>query len=158
MDNSNPLLHQHVEDNIFNGPPKINIKPKNHDVDVDATLMATNIDDADAKTLHLVREEMFSVLHLILDNPPTTLEKTKQLIGMLKKLSDEANNLHIMDFDFTLGSGSLDSSFKRKKSFLSPTKKRKSRRKKNGLEIDLNVDPSEYEPFEFRYLNKRGLP
>ena len=142
LDNSNPFLHQHAEDNIFSDPPEINIEPQNHEVDVDATLMATNIVDADAETLHLAREEMFNILHLILDNPPTTLAKTNQLTGMLNKLLDEANNLHIMDFDFTPGSGSLDSSLKRKKSFLSPTKKRKSKRKKNGFEIDLNVDPS----------------
>src|SRR5690606_28434765 len=133
-----------------NDPPKINIEPKNHDVDVDATLMTTNIVDVDVETLHLSREELFNHAHLILDNSPTTLTKTNQLTNMLKKMLDEANNFHIMDFDFTPGLGSLDSSLKRKKSFLSPTKKRRSNRKDNGLEIDLNVDPSEYEPFEFR--------
>jgi len=155
-DNSNPLLHQHAEDNIWNDPPKIYIEPQNHDVDVDATLMATNIIDADVEALHLAREELFSHAHLILDNPPTTFTKTNQLTGMLKKMLDEANNLHVMDFDFTPGLGSLDLSLNRKKIFLSPTKKRRSNRKNNGLAIDLNVDPSEYEPFEFRYLNKRG--
>ena len=76
---------------------------------------------------------------------------------MLKKMLDEANNLHITDFDFTHGLESLDPSLKRKKSFLSPTKKRISNRKNNGLEIDLNFDPSEYEPFEFQYLNKQDV-
>lgn len=148
-DNSNPLLHQHAEDNICNDPPEINIEPQNHDVDVDATLMATNIVDANIEALHLAREESFSYTHLILDNPPTTSTKAIQLTGMLKKMLDEANNLHVTDFDFTPGLGSLDSYLKRKKSFLSPTKKRRSSRKNNRLEIDLNVDPSEYELFEF---------
>jgi len=55
---------------------------------------------------------------------------------------DEANNFYIMDFYFTTGLDSLDSSLKRKKSFLSLTKKRRSSKKNYGLEIDLNVDPS----------------
>lgn len=110
----------------------------------------------DAETLHLAREELFSYTRLIFDNPPTTLAKTIQLTSMLKKMLDEANNLHVIDFDFTPGLGSLDPSLKRKKSFFSPTKKRRSNRKNSGLETDLNVDPSEYEPFESRYLNKRG--
>ena len=154
--NSNPLLHQHAEDNICNEPPEINIEPQNHDADVDATLMATNVVDVDVEALHLAREGLFSYTHLIFDNPPTTLAKTIQLIGMLKKMLDEANNLHVTDFDFTPGLGFLDPSLKRRKSFLSPTKKRRSSRKNSGLEIDLNADPSEYEPFESRYLNKRG--
>jgi len=150
------LLHQHAEDNICNEPPEINIEPQNHDADVDATLMATNVVDVDVEALHLAREGLFSYTHLIFDNPPTTLAKTIQLIGMLKKMLDEANNLHVTDFDFTPGLGFLDPSLKRRKSFLSPTKKRRSSRKNSGLEIDLNADPSEYEPFESRYLNKRG--
>ena len=84
-DNSNPLLHQHAEDNICNDPPEINIEPQNHDVYVDATIMETNIVDSDAKALHLEREDFLSYTHIILDNPPTTLTKTIQLTGMLKK-------------------------------------------------------------------------
>jgi hypothetical protein len=38
---------------------------------------------------------------------------------------DDANNLHIMDYDFTLGLGAFESYLKRKKSFLSPKKKKK---------------------------------
>ena len=84
-DNSNPLLHQHAEDNICNDPPEIDIEPQNHDADVDATLMATTVVDADAEALHLAREELFNYTRLILDNPLTTLMKTIQLTGMLKK-------------------------------------------------------------------------
>jgi hypothetical protein len=84
------------------------------------------------------------------------LNKTKQLIGLVKKMLDEANNLHIMDYDFTLGLGAFESSLKRKKSFLSPKKKNKRRKQSDRLEIDLNVPACEYEPFQFQYLNKRG--
>jgi hypothetical protein len=38
---------------------------------------------------------------------------------------NDANNLDIMDFDFSLGLGALETYLKRKKSFLSPTKKNK---------------------------------
>ena len=140
-------------DNIFNDSSEINIETQSHDIDVDATPMGTNIVDADVGALHLVNEELFRRMHFILDNPPTTLTKANQLLSLVKKMMDEANNLHIMDFDFTPGLGSLDSSLKRKKSFLSPTKKQRNK-KNNGLEIDLNVHPSEYEPFEFQYLNR----
>jgi hypothetical protein len=71
---------------------------------------------------------------------------------------DEANNIHIMDYDFTLGLGAFESSLKRKKSFLNPKKKNKRRKHSDGLEIDLNVPAYEYEPFQFHYLNKRGCP
>jgi len=91
--------------------------------------MATHVADANVEALHLAREEFFSYTNLILDNPPTNLTKTIQLTGMLKKMLDEANNLHATDFDFTPGLGSLHPSLKRKKSFLSPTKKRRSSKK-----------------------------
>lgn len=57
---------------------------------------------------------------------------------------DDANDLHIMDYDFTLGLGAYESSLKRKKSFLSPIKKNKQ---SGSLEIDLGVLASEYELF-----------
>ena len=87
---------------------------------------------------------------------PTSLSQKNQLIGLFDKLLEDANNLHIMDFDFTAGSNALDSSLKRKKSFLSPTKKQRRRKQNTSLEIDLKVNAMEYEPFQFEYLNKRG--
>ena len=89
---------------------------------------------------------------------PTSLSQKNQLIGLFDKLLEDANNLHIMDFDFIARSNALDSSLKRKKSFLSPTKKQRRRKQNTGLDIDLNVKASEYEPFQFEYLNKRGRP
>ena len=38
---------------------------------------------------------------------------------------DDANNTHIMDYDFTLGLGAFESSLKRKKSFLIHKKRNK---------------------------------
>lgn len=86
------------------------------------------------------------------------MSKTKQLIDLAKKFVDDVNDLHIMDYDFTLGLGAYESSLKRKKSFLSPKNKNKRSKKNASLDIDLNVPASEDEPFQFQHLNKRGRP
>ena len=114
-------------------------------------LIPTDIVDADVKELHMSREEVFRKLQFLLRNPPTTLCKMNQLNGLLDNFLDD-------DFDFTPSLGALDSSLKRKKSFLSPAKKKRRSKQNSGLEIDLNVHASEYEPFEFQYLNKQGRP
>jgi len=155
---SYPLLHQDTLANTFNDPPEISVEPQNLNVDTDTTVMVTGDLDADVDALNLARSELFSYLQLIQNSPPTTLSKTKQLTEMVKKMLDEANNLNIMDFDFTGGLDALDSSLKRKKSFLSPTKKKRRKNQNNGLEIDLNIHASEFEPFQFQYLKERGCP
>ena len=152
------LFHRDAVVDTFNDPIEISMEPQNLNVDADTTCMAIDGVDLDVDALHLAREELFSYLHLIQNNPPTTLGKTRQLIGLVKTMLDEANNLHIMDFDFTFELGALELSLKRKKSFLSPKKKQRRKKQNNGLEIDLNVHASEYEPFQFQYLNKRGRP
>jgi hypothetical protein len=75
----------------------------------------------------LAREELFGYLELLRNSPPATLSKTQQLIGLVKIMLDDANNLDIMDYDFTLGLGDLETYLKRKKSFLSPKKKNKEK-------------------------------
>lgn len=117
------ITYRDVVANTFNDTPKISIDPHNLDVNVDMTLMETNIIDADSKELHLSREVLFGKLQLIQNNNLTILSKMNQLISFLDKLLDDANNLNIMDFDFIPRLGYFDSSLKRKKSFLSPTKK-----------------------------------
>lgn len=92
--------------------------------------MPTDIVDADVKALHMAREEVFRKLQFLHNNPLTTLSKMNQLNGLLDNFLDD-------DFDFTPGLGALDSSLKRKKSFLSPTKKKRRSKQKSGLEIDL---------------------
>ena len=87
---------------------------------------------------------MFGYLNLLKNNHPSTLTKVEKFVGLVKKLLDKANNLHIMDFDFTIGLGAFRSSLKRKKSFLSPPKKGKRIKKISGLEFDLNIHASEY--------------
>ena len=69
------------------------------------------------------------------------------MIGLVRKMLDEANNLHILDYEFTLGLGVYDSCLKRKKSFLSPKNKNKRRKQNSNLDIDLNMHPSEYTPY-----------
>jgi hypothetical protein len=66
------------------------------------------------------------------------------MVGLIKRIFDEANNRHIMDFNFTLGLTSFKSPLKQKKNFLIPTNKNRSN-KNSGLEIDLNFHPPEYE-------------
>jgi len=73
-------------------------------------------------------------------------------------MMDDANDLHIMDYEFTLGLGSYETCLKRKKSFLSPKNKNKRGKQSGSLEIDFNVPASEYEPFLFQHLNKHGCP
>ena len=71
---------------------------------------------------------------------------------------NEANNRHMFDFNFTLGIRTFKSFLKKKKSFLVPTNKRRRSEQNRGLEIDLKVHPSKYEPFEFTSVHKRGIP
>jgi hypothetical protein len=68
---------------------------------------------------------------------------------------DDANNLDIMDYDFTLGLGAFETSFKRKKRFIIPKEKNKRSNISDRLETDSS---SEYEQFHFPHLNKRGRP
>ena len=157
-DDSNSLLVHDAIPNSFNAPPEISIEAPNLDVDANETVMPSDNVDLDVERLQSTRDELFGYLKLLLNNPPSTLRKTEQLVGLVKKMLDEANNLHIMDYDFTLELGAFESSLKRKKSFLSPKKKNKRRKQSVALEIDLNVPPSENEPFHFQYLNKRGRP
>lgn len=139
-----------------NAPPKISMDEPSHDVDAENTIMATNNVDNDVDALQLARQELFGYIQLIQNNPPVTLSKTEQMIGLVKRMLDEASNLSLLDYDFTLGLGAYESSLKRKKSFLSPKKKNKGRKQNSGLDIDLNVHTLEYEPYQFRYLKKRG--
>ena len=149
--NSEPLCHQDAMANTFNDPPEISIEPQNCDENADMTLIPTDIVDADVEELHMAREEVFRKLQFLLNNPPITLCKMNQLNGLLDNFLDD-------DFDFTPSLGALDSSLKRKKRFLSRAKRKTRSKQNSGLEIDLNVHASEYEPFEFRYLNKQGHP
>ena len=104
----------------FNEPTEIAIDEPCHDVDVENTIMDTNSVDDDVDALQLAREELYGLFRLIQNSPPVTLRKTEQMIGLVRKMLDEANNLHILDYDFTLGLGAYESSLKRKKIFLSP--------------------------------------
>ena len=86
------------------------------------------------------------------------MTKIEQLIALVKKLLDDANNLHIMDYEFQCGLGAFELSLKRKNSFLSPKKRRKTRQHNARFEIDLNIPAGEDESFQFEELNKRGCP
>jgi len=86
------------------------------------------------------------------------LTKNEQLIALVQKMLDDASNLHITDYEFTCWLGVFESSLKRKKSFLSPKKRRKTSKQNARLVIDLNIVANEDEPFEFEQLIKRGHP
>ena len=104
--------------------------------------------DVNVEQIEMTKEELFGYLDLV-RNTPATLTKIEQLISLAKKLLDDANNLHIMDYEFTCGLGAFELCLKRKKSFLSPKKRRKRRQQNAILEIDLNILADEDEPFEF---------
>ena len=121
--NLESLINQDTVGNTFNDPPEISIAAQNLDVNANMTLLDNDIIDADAEEQHLANENLISKLQLIQNNIPTSASKKNQLIGLVDKLLEDANNLHLMDFDFTVGLDALNSSLKRKKSFLSPKKK-----------------------------------
>ena len=146
LGNSKSLFGQDAMANTLNDSPEISIESQIRDENIDMTLMPIDTIDVDAEALHMAREELLRNMEFFKSNPPTSLIK-------INKLNSFLNNFWDHDFDFTPSLGALDSSLKRKKSFLSPTKKQMSK-KNNGLGIDLNVHPSEYEPFEFQYLNR----
>ena len=52
------------------------------------------------------------------------------MIGLVIKMLDEENNLHIFDYYFTLGLGAYESSLERKKIFLSPKNKKQKNKTK----------------------------
>ena len=152
------LLDNDAGPSSLNAPPEISRNEPSHVVDAKNILMATDNVDHDVDALQLSREKLFGYFQLIQNSPPVTLSKNEQMIGLVQKMLDEANNIQILDYDFSLGLGAYESSLKRKKSFLSPKKKNKERKQNSGLDIDMNVHPSEYEPYQFQYLNKRGRP
>ena len=59
------------------------------------------------------------------------------MIVLVKKMLDEANNLQILDYDFTLGLGAYESYLKRKKSFLSPKNKKTNEENKIAVWISI---------------------
>ena len=128
------------------------------DANVDTTPVAIGSLDQDDEALQLARDELLGYLDVLWNSPPATLTNTQEMVDLIKRMLDEANNRHILDFNFTLGLSAFESSLKRKKSFLNPTNKRRRRKRNRVLEIDLNVHPSEYEPFQFESVNKRGRP
>jgi hypothetical protein len=122
---SNSLLDQEETPNSLNSFHEISIEAPNVDVDASKTIISRGNVDLDVEGLNLVRDELFGYLDFLRNSPRATLRKTKQLIDLIKKMMDDANNLHIMDYDFTLGLGAFESSLKRKKSFLIPKKRNK---------------------------------
>jgi hypothetical protein len=163
---SEPSLDQNAEPNIFddatpnafNDPLEIIMETSMIDANVDMTPVAIGSVDQDDEALRLARDELLGYLDVLRNSPPATLTNTREMVDLIKRMLDEANNRHILDFNFTLGLSAFESSLKRKKSFLSPTNKRRRRKRNRVLEIDLNVHPSEYEPFQFESVNKRGCP
>ena len=118
---SDPLLDLDTTPNTLNSPPEIRIEAPNLDADTSTTIL----DDENVEDLNLLREELFGYLDLFRNSPPSTVSKTKQLIDLAKKFVDDVNDLHIMDYDFTLGLGYFELSLKRNKSSLSPQNKNK---------------------------------
>ena len=156
--NVEPDTFPEVSPNETNTLAEIDMETPIVDVDVNTVPVAVGSVDQDAEALKLARERVFGYMDVLKRSPPSTLANTLKLEALIKSMIDEANNQGIMDFDFTVGLSAYESSLKRKKSFLSPAKKRKRSKPNRGLEIDLNVRPFEQEPFQFPYSNRRGRP
>ena len=142
LGNSNSFPGQDAVANTFNELLEISIEPQNCDENANMTLIPTDIVDADVEELHMAREEVLRKRQFLLNNPPTTLCKMNRLNGLLDNFLDD-------DFDFTTSLGALDSSLKRKKSFLSPAKKKRRSKQNSGLEIDFNVHASKINHLSF---------
>ena len=120
-----PLLDLHTTPNQLNAPFEIITEALN----LPADTIPTNIEDDNVEELGVLREELFGYIDLLRNSPPSTAKNKKKLIDLAKKIVDDANNINIRDHDFTVDLGAYESSLKRKKSFLSP-KKKKIREKK----------------------------
>jgi hypothetical protein len=136
LGDSNNLLDQDATLNSENAAFDISIEALSLDLDDNTTIMARDNVDQDVEGLQLAREDLFGYLELLRNNPLVTLSKTQQLIGLVKRMLDDANNLDIMDYDLTLGLGDLETSLKTKKRFFSPKKKNKRSNRSGRLETD----------------------
>ena len=148
---SNQLQNHQSTTESYNDPPEISIEAIS---DLLEDAMDSRNVDVNVEEIEMAKEDLFGYLDLVRNSPPATLTKIEQLIALVKKLLDHANNIHIMDYEFKCGLGAFELSLKRKKSFLSPKKRRKRRQQNEIFEIDLNIMEDEDEPFEFEQLNK----
>ena len=114
----------------LNAPPEISRNELIHVVDDENIFMATDNVDHDLDALQLSREELFGYFQLIQNITHVTLSKNEHMISLAKKMLDESNDIHKLDYEFTLGLGAYESSLKRKKSFPSPKKKNKQKKTK----------------------------
>ena len=155
-----PLTFDDGGGSTSNAPIEVNMGMENIIDSVNTTdmgiEMANENVDQDIEAFRLVNEEYNGYVDMLQNNCPPTLSDAQKMVGLLKKLLEEANN-QLMDFEFPLGPNASETSLKWKKSFLSPKNKRR-RRQNSGMEIDLNVHPPEFEPFQFASLNRRGRP
>ena len=90
-----------------------------------------------------------------IDHAPREQHKCLEMKQYLERFIIGFNDKFIVDFDFTNDPQALDGSLKRKKSWISPSFKRR-RRTRRALAEDLNVNAEEYMPYEFTESSKRG--
>ena len=102
------LLDNDAGPSSLNAPLEISRNEPIHVVDADNILMATNNVDHDVDALQLSREKLFGYFQLIQNNRHVTLSKNEQMIGLVQKILDEANNLEILDYEFSLGLGAYE--------------------------------------------------
>ena len=79
---------------------------------------------------------------------PREQHKCLEMKEYLERCLIDFNDKFIMDFDFTNDPQALDGSLRRKKSWISPSFKRRQRAQR-ALAEDLNVNAEEYMPYEF---------
>lgn len=99
LGDSSPVLDHGATPTSYDTPHEI--ETPNLHVDGDITFTSTDSVDPDVEGLQLARDGLFGYLDLLKNNHPSTLRKVEKFVGLVKKLLDEASNLHITDFDFT---------------------------------------------------------
>jgi hypothetical protein len=60
----------------------------------------------------LARDELLGYLDVLRNSPPATLTNTQEMVDLIERMLDEANNRHILDFNFTFGLSAFKSSLK----------------------------------------------
>ena len=94
---SNQLKNHQSTTESYNDPLEISIETVS---DLLEDAMDSRNVDVNVEEIKMAKEELFGYLDLVRNSPLATLTKIEQLIALVKKLLDDANNIHIMDYEF----------------------------------------------------------
>eukprot|EP01018_Ginkgo_biloba_P041304 Gb_20624 [translate_table: standard] len=81
-------------------------------------------------------------LKILMEHPPTDISTARSVKQVLDRLVQECNTQELVDYNFPLHPGAHDQSLKRKKSFLSPKGKSKSKGTKSTIKKGTEIIPN----------------